>query len=89
MSYAAFREADKAGLNVSQALALILLTETRMAMTALAESLGRNTATVTGIVDKLEAGELVQRLPHPTDRRSFEVELTEAGRRLGRRIVMA
>ncbi len=39
-------------------------------------------ATMTGIVDTLEAKELVTREPNPADRRSLLVELTEQGRAL-------
>jgi DNA-binding MarR family transcriptional regulator len=35
--------------------------------------------TVTGILDALEKGGLVQRTPNPADRRSLLVEMTEAG----------
>jgi len=38
--------------------------------------------TVTGIVDDLAAAGLLQRVPHPTDRRAFLVTLTDDGRRL-------
>jgi DNA-binding MarR family transcriptional regulator len=41
---------------------------------------------VTGITDQLEAEGLVKRAPHPTDRRSYAVQLTPAGRRLFRRM---
>lgn len=37
---------------------------------------------VTGITDQLEAEGLVQRVPHPEDRRVFFVRLTPTGRRL-------
>ena len=37
---------------------------------------------VTNAVDRLEAAHLVQRLPHPTDRRATLVELTHSGRAL-------
>jgi DNA-binding MarR family transcriptional regulator len=39
-------------------------------------------ATITGIVDTLERKGLVARAPHPTDRRSQLVQLTQAGREL-------
>jgi DNA-binding MarR family transcriptional regulator len=41
---------------------------------------------VTGITDQLEAEGLVQRAPHPSDRRAFSVRLTAAGRRQFRRM---
>lgn len=40
------------------------------------------TATVTGLLDTLEARHLARRRPHPTDRRSVLVEITDEGRRL-------
>jgi DNA-binding MarR family transcriptional regulator len=48
----------------------------------LAEALACTRATVTGIVDTLEKKALVTRNPHPDDRRSMLVKLTEGGRRL-------
>ena len=43
-------------------------------------------ANVTGITDQLEAEGLVRRLPHPSDRRAFTVQLTPRGRRQFRRM---
>jgi DNA-binding MarR family transcriptional regulator len=40
------------------------------------------TATVTGLLDTLEARHLARRGPHPTDRRSVLVEITDEGRRV-------
>jgi len=39
-------------------------------------------ATVTGLLDTLESRGLVRRRPHPSDRRSILVEITDDGRRL-------
>ena len=39
-------------------------------------------ATVTGLLDTLEARGLVRREPHPSDRRSIQVTVTSAGQRL-------
>lgn len=46
---------------------------------ALAESLDLTTGSVTSLVDKLEGAGLVERTPHPHDRRSLQLELTTAG----------
>jgi DNA-binding MarR family transcriptional regulator len=46
---------------------------------ALAESLELTTGSVTSLVDKLEAAGLVERTPHPQDRRSLQLELTPEG----------
>lgn len=37
---------------------------------------------VTNAVDRLEAADLVKRVPHPSDRRATLVEITDAGRKL-------
>lgn len=47
---------------------------------ALAEQLGADPPYVTLIVDDLEQRGLVQRTPHPDDRRAKLVQLTDAGR---------
>ena len=48
----------------------------------LSESLLVATGTMTGRIDRLEKLGLVRRIPHPTDRRALQVELTEHGREL-------
>ena len=48
----------------------------------LADELACTRATTTGIVDTLEKKGLVVRAPHPEDRRSMLVRLTEGGRSL-------
>lgn len=55
---------------------------TRLSPTALSASLLVATGTMTGRIDRLEKLGLVRRVPHPTDRRALEVELTEDGREL-------
>ena len=50
-------------------------------MTELADALAVTPRRVTALVDALEADELVERRPHPTDGRSTVVSLTRAGRR--------
>jgi len=49
-------------------------------LSALAERLAADPPYVTLIVDDLEQRGLVQRIPHPTDRRAKLVQLTQAGR---------
>ena len=51
-------------------------------MGALAEEWKLDASTVTWIVDRLEGKGLVQRRPHPSDRRSKLVVLTPRGARL-------
>jgi len=46
---------------------------------ALAELLELTTGSVTALVDRLESAGLVQRTPHPQDRRSLQLALTPEG----------
>jgi DNA-binding MarR family transcriptional regulator len=48
-------------------------------MRALSDGLGVTPRNVTALVDALEADGLVERRPHPTDRRATLVALTDAG----------
>lgn len=63
--------------------ALVLLTFARrgsLPMRVMGERLQLHPTSVTNIVDRLEADDLVNRLPHPTDRRTTLVEITPTGR---------
>lgn len=53
-----------------------------MSMSALADRLGIDASYVTTIADQLEERGLIERLPHPTDRRIKSLALTAEGRRL-------
>ncbi|MDN3545425.1 MAG: MarR family winged helix-turn-helix transcriptional regulator [Roseateles asaccharophilus] len=57
-----------------------------LSMRELSQRLMVTGGNVTGITDQLEAEGLVQREPHPSDRRSFTVKLTAAGRRQFKRM---
>ncbi|EOM74913.1 MarR family transcriptional regulator [Rhodococcus rhodnii] len=64
---------------------LQLLTFTRtgaLPMTKASARLQVHPTSVTNAVDRLEKAELVRRVPHPTDRRTTLVEITDAGRAL-------
>lgn len=54
---------------------------------AIAEHLGVTTASTTKLIDRLVAGDHVRRFPHPTDRRSLAIEVTEETRRVARESV--
>lgn len=54
--------------------------------TAIAESLGMTTASVTGLLDRLAAAGQVTRSPNPHDRRSVLVRLTAEGESAARTI---
>ena len=70
-------------LNVtaSQAMVLNFLgEEDRILATSLRQKLQITSATMTGILDRLEKLELIERQPHPDDRRALLVCLTDRGR---------
>jgi DNA-binding MarR family transcriptional regulator len=70
------------GLTFARYEALVLLTFARtgrLPMRVMGERLQLHPTSVTNIVDRLQADGLVQRLPHPTDRRATLVEITETG----------
>lgn len=53
-----------------------------MRMKELADKLGITTGTLTVQVDKLVSAQLIERLPHPDDRRAIVVALTNAGKQI-------
>ncbi len=64
--------------------ALVLLRFSRtgaLPMSLMGQRLQLHPTSITNIVDRLEAAELVRRQPHPTDKRTTLVEITDAGRR--------
>ena len=73
----------EAGLTPPQYYIMSLLSEKDgRPFKELAEVLTCTRATITGIVDTLENKGLVARHPHPDDRRSMLVKLTDSGRNL-------
>ncbi|MCW2992351.1 MAG: MarR family transcriptional regulator [Solirubrobacterales bacterium] len=68
------------GLSFARVRALRRLAEQPQTLRALAELLVADPPYVTLIVDDLEERGLVQRMPHPEDRRAKLVKLTAAGR---------
>ncbi|PXY25111.1 MarR family transcriptional regulator [Prauserella sp. PE36] len=71
------------GLTFARYEALVLLTfarSTSLPMRVMGERLQLHPTSVTNIVDRLEKDGLVKRLPHPTDRRTTLVEITDEGR---------
>ena len=51
-------------------------------MGKMGERLQVHPTSITSIINRLEAAELVVRRPHPEDRRAVLAEVTDAGRRL-------
>ena len=80
------------GLTFARYEALVLLTFSRtgrLPMRVMGERLQLHPTSVTNIVDRLQADDLVRRIPHPTDRRATLVEITEAGSALMERATAA
>lgn len=69
------------GLTMKHSWALHALDEP-ISMRGLAERLGIDASYVTAIADQLEERGLIERRPHPTDRRIKSLALTDEGRRV-------
>ncbi|MET9057590.1 MULTISPECIES: MarR family winged helix-turn-helix transcriptional regulator [Streptomyces] len=67
-----------------RAMRMLARAEQPLRMRDLSELTGVAARTTTSIVDSLERDGLVERLPHPTDRRAFLLRLTEEGLRCHR-----
>lgn len=75
--------ADHFGMGVTETMALSRLsTLGTLSASELAVELGVTPSTVTALVDRLEAGNFVQRSPHPTDRRKTVIAVSSAGQAL-------
>jgi DNA-binding MarR family transcriptional regulator len=69
------RRIREAGMSAEQAhILLILETTGPLTIGQLQKQLELSSATLTGAIDRLEAQELVRRVPSPDDRRAFLVE---------------
>ena len=76
------------GLTFARYEALVLLDFARrgsLPMRVMGDRLQLHPTSVTNIVDRLQADGLVQRLPHPTDRRAKLVEATRKGKDMARK----
>jgi MarR family transcriptional regulator, organic hydroperoxide resistance regulator len=78
--------ASELDLHPAQAGALMQLA-TPMPMNELASLLACDNSNVTGLIDRLEARDLVTRQPSPYDRRVKHLVLTDAGRELRARML--
>ncbi len=75
------------GLTFSRFEALTLLsfaTDHALPLGKMGERLMVHPTSVTNTIDRLEADGLVQRLPHPEDRRTTLAQLTDVGRKVAR-----
>lgn len=80
------QRAAKVGLTAPQATALRELTGP-MTMRELADRMSCEPSNATFVVDKLEHQRLIERRPHPTDRRARQLVLTPEGTALRERLV--
>jgi MarR family transcriptional regulator, lower aerobic nicotinate degradation pathway regulator len=69
-------------LSLTQLRVLAILRDREPTMAQLAEHLGLDRSTISGLVDRAEKRGLVRRVAHAQDRRSSHVVLTEAGHAL-------
>jgi DNA-binding MarR family transcriptional regulator len=76
---------DALGMTFGRTRALRRLARRSMSMSELASMLGIDRPNATVLVDDLERQGLVERRPHPTDRRAKLVEATRKGKQLARR----
>ncbi|MEU6263378.1 MarR family winged helix-turn-helix transcriptional regulator [Saccharopolyspora shandongensis] len=74
------RVSEELGLTASQVVALRELSEPITAR-ELAARMSCEASNATFVLDRLEQQGLVERRPHPTDRRAKQIVLTPAGRR--------
>lgn len=78
--------AQKVGeLNITPVQALVLgflSDEDRITSSELGKRTELDSATMTGILDRLEAAGLIERQGNPADRRSIKIHLTEQGKAL-------
>ena len=79
------RVAAEHDLSLTQLRVLGILSDRRIKMSELADFLGLDKSTVSGLVDRAEKRGLVQRAANPVDGRAVDVFLSEAGIRLAER----
>ena len=72
-------------LSLTQVRVLGILQDRRVKLSELAEYLGLDKSTISGLVDRAEKRGLLQREPNPVDGRAVDVFLTTEGRELTER----
>jgi DNA-binding MarR family transcriptional regulator len=70
-------------LSLTQLRVLAILRDRRLKMTELADYLGLDKSTMTGLVDRAERRGLLERVRNPTDGRVVDVRISHAGAELG------
>ncbi len=75
-----------APLNITPVQALILgflNNEDQITSSELGKRTGLDSATLTGLIDRMAAAQLIERRGNPDDRRSIKLHLTQSGRTTG------
>jgi DNA-binding MarR family transcriptional regulator len=73
------------GVSLLEAHSLLVVAELeRMPLADLRRALGRQGSTMTGLLDRLVAKELLARVARQGDRRAWDVTVTDEGRRIAR-----
>ncbi len=72
-------------LSLTQLRVLGILRDRQVRMTELADYLGLEKSTMSGLIARAQARGLVQRVPNPTDGRAVDVRLTAVGHELANR----
>ena len=73
-------------LSLTQLRVLAILRDRRLRMTSLADYLGLEKSTMTGLVDRAEKRGLLERAPNTSDGRAVDVFLSPAGAELAERL---
>jgi DNA-binding MarR family transcriptional regulator len=73
-------------LSLTQLRVLAILRDRRLRMTELADYLGLDKSTMSGLVDRAEKRRLLKRAPNPLDGRAVDVFITAAGLKLADRV---
>jgi len=76
------RIAAEHDLSLTQLRVIAILRDRRVKMSELANYLGLDKSTISGLVDRAEQRGLLRRAPNPADRRAVDVFLTAEGRQL-------
>jgi len=76
------RTAAEHDLSLTQLRVIAILRDRRVKMSELADYLGLDKSTISGLVDRAEKRGLLRRAPNPADRRAVDVFLTAQGMQL-------
>lgn len=80
------RLATEHDMSLTQLRVLAILRDRRVRMAELADYLGLERSSLSGLIDRAQARGLVERSPNPDDGRATNVSLTDEGRELAQRL---